>query len=149
MSASILYRGVLLTSTQSNARPVTAYILSLIGGLIILLSGILASISYIAGNASLGWFGGMMGGVTSWQGMMGTFGLPYSYMIAFSLISLVSGAIVTIGALMLNSRPMDHTAWGTVILAFSVISFVGMGGFIIGAILGLAGGAYALSWRPR
>ncbi len=139
-----------MTSTQSNAKPVTAYILSLIGGLIILLGGTLASIAYIAGNSSLGWFGGMWGGMTSgWHGMMGTFGLPYSYMVAFSLIALISGVIVTIGAFMLNSRPMEHNAWGTIIVAFSVISFVGMGGFIIGAILGLAGGAYALSWRPR
>lgn len=135
-----------MTSTQSTARPVTAFILSLIGGLIILLGGILASISYIAGNTSFGWFGGMMG---NWHGIMGTFGLPYSYLIAFSIIGLISGIIVTIGAFMLNSRPMEHNAWGTIIIAFSVISFVSMGGFIIGAILGLAGGAYALSWRPR
>jgi hypothetical protein len=70
-------------------------------------------------------------------------------MVAFSLIGVVSGTIVTIGAVMLNARPAEHTAWGAIILVFSIISFLSMGGFFIGAILGLAGGAFALSWRPR
>ena len=35
-----------------------------------------------------------------------------------------------------------------VVLVFSIISFVGMGGFVLGALLGIAGGALALSWRP-
>ena len=137
-----------MSGTETNSRPVTAFILSLIGGLIILLGGILASISYLAGN-SAGWFGGMWGGMMGWHGSTLSFGLPYSYMAAFSLIGVVSGVVLTIGAVMLNSHPADHTAWGAIILVFSVISFVSMGGFFIGAILGLAGGAFALSWRPR
>jgi hypothetical protein len=39
--------------------------------------------------------------------------------------------------------------WGTVIIIFSAISFVGMGGFFIGALLGIIGGAFAISYRPR
>jgi hypothetical protein len=34
-----------------------------------------------------------------------------------------------------------------VILVFSTISFVSMGGFFVGAILGIIGGAFAISWR--
>ena len=63
-------------------------------------------------------------------------------------IGLISGVIVVICAIMLGSRPVEHTTWGTLILVFSIISFFGMGGFFIGAILGIAGGALALSWRP-
>jgi Family of unknown function (DUF6114) len=48
---------------------------------------------------------------------------------------------------MLNARPADHFTWGFIVLAFSVISFVGMGGYFIGAILGIAGGALALSYE--
>jgi predicted benzoate:H+ symporter BenE len=37
--------------------------------------------------------------------------------------------------------------WAIVIIVFSAISFVGMGGFFIGAILGIIGGAFDLSIR--
>lgn len=66
-----------------------------------------------------------------------------------SFIGVVSGVVVTIGAAMLNSHPADHTTWGAIVLVFSIISFVSMGGFFIGATLGLAAGAFALSWRQR
>lgn len=86
-----------------------------------------------------------MGG---YGGMMGGFGIPLGFMSGLSLLGLVSGIFVIIGALMLNTRPMEHTTWGTIILIFSIISLLGMGGFFIGAILGIIGGALALSWRP-
>jgi hypothetical protein len=134
---------------ETKARPVTAFILSFIGGLIILVGSVVSSLWYLAGSP-YGWFGGMWGGMMGmWHGSMGSFGLPYGYMVAFSLIGVVSGIIVTICAVMLNTRPEEHTAWGAIILVFSIISFLSMGGFFIGAILGLAGGAFALSWRPR
>lgn len=37
---------------------------------------------------------------------------------------------------------------GTIILVFSVISLLVMGGLLIGAILGIIGGALALSFKP-
>lgn len=79
---------------------------------------------------------------------MGGFGVPIGFMSGLSLLGLVSGILVIIGALMLNTRPAEHGTWGTIILIFSVISLLGMGGFFIGAILGIVGGALALSWRP-
>lgn len=93
----------------------------------------------------MGGYGGMMGG---YGGMMGGFGVPLGFMSGLSLLGLVSGILVIIGALMLNTRPAEHTTWGTIILIFSIISLLGMGGFFIGAILGIIGGALALSWRP-
>ena len=132
---------------ETHKRPVTSFILSLIGGLIILIDGILVSIYYLSGGVFYGGFwDGMMGG---WHGMMGGFGLSHGYMAGFSLVGLVCGIIVVIGAVMLNIQPADHTSWGIVILVFSTVSFVGMGGFFIGAILGIIGGAFAISWRPR
>lgn len=79
---------------------------------------------------------------------MGSFGIPFGFMMGLSLVGFVSGILVTIGAAMLNVHPTEHTAWGTVILVFSIISFLGMGGLFIGATLGTIGGAFALSWRP-
>jgi hypothetical protein len=135
---------------ETHERPITSFILSLIGGVLIFLGGTLGSVWFIFGSGSLGGFGHMMSGVMDrWHDMMGGFGFPYGFMTGFSFVGLVSGIIVIIGAVMLNTRPTEHTSWGTVILIFSVISFLSMGGFFIGAILGIIGGAFAISWRPR
>ena len=85
-------------------------------------------------------------------GMMsgyGFYGYGSGWMTGFSLIALVFGIIVVIGAMMLNARPAENITWGIIVLIFSVASFIGMGGYFIGAILGLAGGAIALSYRQR
>ena len=131
---------------SSPGRPVTAFILSLIGGVLMLANGAMMVMFWGTGY---GWmmrgFGGMMGG---YQGMMGSLGVPFGFMQGLMLVGLTSGIIVIVGAVMLDARPMEHFAWGAIILVFSVISFVGMGGFIVGAILGIIGGAFAISWRP-
>jgi len=134
---------------SSQGTPITAFILSLIGGVLIFIGGVVSSMWFMSGGYNsggmMGGFGGMMGG---YQGMMGNWGVPFGFMGGLSLIGLVAGTLVIIGALMLNARPAEHTAWGVVILVFSIVSFLGMGGFFIGALLGIAGGALALSWRP-
>ncbi len=86
----------------------------------------------------------MMGG---YHGMMGHLVVPFSFMGGLSLIGVVSGILVIIGAVMLDVRPADHKAWGIVILVFSISSFLGLGGFVIGAALGILGGALALSGK--
>jgi hypothetical protein len=97
-----------------------------------------------------GWMGfGMMGGYMDMgMSMMGSIGIPFGFMTGLSLVGVVSGILVIIGAVMLSLRPAEHEAWGIVILTFSVISSLGMGGFLIGAILGVIGGAFALSLKP-
>jgi hypothetical protein len=131
---------------MSQERPATAFLLSLIGGIIILLAGIISSIWFLYGSAVMGDFGdmwfGMMGGYHS---MMGSFGFPLGYMAGFSLLGLVAGIIVTTSAVMLSVRPQERSAWSILILVFSAISFLNMGGFFIGGILGLVGGAFAVS----
>jgi len=132
-----------------QGKPETAFILSLIGGILMLVGGLISSFWFMSGGLGLGGmmggFGGMMGG---YQSMMGSFGVSFGLMAGLSLIGLISGILVIVGALMLNARPTEHTAWGMIILVFSIISLVGIGGFFIGAILGIVGGAFALSWRP-
>jgi hypothetical protein len=86
--------------------------------------------------------GGMMRG-------FGFSGYGYGWMIGLSIVSLVCGVLVLVGALMLKAHPAEHYTWGIIILAFSVASFLGMGGYFIGAILGIAGGAIALSYREK
>lgn len=86
-----------------------------------------------------------MGG---YQGTINSYGAPFGLMNGLLLIGLFSGLVVTIAAVLLSSRPAGHVKWGTLILVFSLIGFVGMDGFFIGAVLGVVGGMLALSWRP-
>jgi len=60
---------------------------------------------------------------------------------------VICGVIVLMGAIMLRAQPHQHMIWAIVIIVFSAVSFVGMGGFFIGAILGIIGGAFDLSIR--
>lgn len=130
---------------SSGERPDIAVILSLIGGILILLGGAAMSMFTLGIFGMMGGFGGMMGG---YAGMMGSFGFPFGFMGGLSLVGLVSGVFVIVGAVMLSSRPAEHQAWGTIVLIFSAISLLGMGGFLVGAILGIIGGAFALGSKP-
>jgi len=50
---------------------------------------------------------------------------------------------------MVYSRPFEKDLWGAVIIAFSILGiFGGMGGFMIGLLLGIVGGALTLTWNP-
>jgi CDP-diglyceride synthetase len=124
----------------------TAFVLSLIGGIVIVAGSAIAAFLSTFGSPYGTYYG--MG-----PGMMGGFGYMYGYglgwMLGLSLIALVSGIVVLVGAVMLNSRPEEHVTWGIIVLVFSLVSFVGMGGYFIGAILGTAGGAIALSYRAQ
>jgi hypothetical protein len=144
---------------STHQTPVTAFALSLTAGILMLVSGIIGYLWLTGTGINYGFdgmmngYGGMMGGfngmMNGYQNMMSGLGVHSSYMTGFSIIGLTAGILVLIGAIMLNTRPAEHTAWGALILAFSVISFLGMGGFWIGALIGIAGGALALAWRPR
>ena len=64
------------------------------------------------------------------------------------LFGLVSGAIVLASAVLLLAVPNQRTTWGVLILVFSALSFLGAGGFVVGAILGIVGGILTLRWSP-
>ncbi len=105
----------------------------------------LMMLTYYGGDyGMMNGFGGMMGG---YAGMMGNFGIT-SAMTGFMLIGLISGLLVIISAIMLSNNPSRHLTWATLILVFSIISLFGMGGFFVGALLGIIGGAFGLAWRP-
>src|SRR3989304_2832251 len=107
-------------------RPTLSFILSLVGGVFVFVGSAISIVWYMVGSAPFGSFCGMMDG---WHGMMGTYGLSNNYMSAFSFIGFVCGIIVIIGAFMLNTRPLEHTTWGTFLLIFSVVSLISMGGW--------------------
>ena len=133
----------------ANQGSIPSFILSLIGGLIVLLYSLFSLVTFgLYGpywNGIGGWMGGMMGG---FHDFMGIYGGSYEFFAVLTIIGLVCGILIVACAAMLRARPQEHGMWGTVIIVFSAISFVGMGGFFIGAVLGIVGGALAIIYRP-
>lgn len=113
-----------------------ALALSLASGIILLLMSIIAwaFLPYFPWRLCWGMMC-VMGWL--WPGLHGFFWF-------YTTINIVSGIIILFGAVMLHSRPEAGSRMGTVILAASVVSLVGMGGFIVGAVLGILGGILAI-----
>lgn len=108
-------------------KPTTAFVLSLLAGIFILLGGL--------AFAALG-------------GFFGTF-FPVAG-IVFVTIGLAAGVIVLLGAIMMYVEPRQHVAWGIIVLVLSIVSlFTSLGGFLVGMILGIVGGALAIAWHPE
>ncbi|MCL4344679.1 MAG: hypothetical protein JRN26_05455 [Nitrososphaerota archaeon] len=123
-----------------NEFPKTAYTVSIIAGALMVASSIIVMIASLAFALTqpTGYYYGPM--------MFGRYGGPFFMFGMMSIFGLVSGIIVIVSALMLR-KSTDYTVWGILIIVFSIFSFFGMGGFVIGAVLGIVGGALALSWK--
>jgi hypothetical protein len=67
---------------------------------------------------------------------------------ALSVFGLVCGIIVLSSAIMLRFMPSQRQTWGILMLVFSILSFFGFGGFIVGAVLGIVGAIMILRWKP-
>lgn len=105
-------------------KPTTAFILSLIGGIFILIGGL-----------ALGALGSFIAIFTFGAGLV-------------LWIFAVFGIIIIIGAVMLNNNPGLAKTWGIVILILGVISLIGVV-TALGGILSIIGGALAIAWKPR
>lgn len=113
--------------------PRTAYLLSLIGGILILVFSVIYALIILA--------------IASFFAAVG-FGLGVGVAIGLAVVAILFGLVVLYFALRLKSNPQNAKTYGILILVFSVISFIGGGGFYIGAILALVGGILAIIWRP-
>ena len=134
-----------MTQNTATGYPATASIISLIGGIIITLGGVLfvAVSAFVLPSLSYSNLvtphnlpaSAVPGLVSGFVGMIGIFGL-------------VSGAIVLVSSVMLLTGRGQRRTWSVLVLVFSVLSLFGLGGFLIGAVLGIVGGALALQWKP-
>lgn len=120
-------------------KPSTAFMISLVGGILILLGSMAMALMVNMGV----WWMGISGGRFM---MMGSFSLTSGIMYALIAFGAICGVAILIASFMLNARPRETATWGAVILIFSILSFMGMGGFFLGAVLGIVGGALALGW---
>jgi uncharacterized membrane protein YvlD (DUF360 family) len=101
------------------------YILSMIGGVLVLIEGIIIA----AAGPLIMVIGGDFG--------LGT--------LVFGIFVVILGAIIIWLAYALRQRPAQHVAYGAGIIIVSVIALVfAGGGFVIGSLLGIIGGAWAI-----
>ncbi len=118
-------------------KPTAAFVLSLIGGVFILLSGLAAALIFGFIGAGVAMVPGMapLGGAIALMGFLG----------------LIFGILVIVGAVMINSGVQNKVKTGSiVVLVFSILSlFTVGGGFLIGFILGLIGSILGLTWKPE
>jgi len=114
-----------------SEKPTAAFVLSLIGGLIILLVAIVIM-------AVMSAIGGMLIGV----------GADPNVALIYGAVGVIFALIVIVGAVMLFVKPQQHVAWGVIVLLFSLFSIISTGGLFIGLILGLVGGILGIVWKP-
>lgn len=119
-----------------SEKPTRPFILSLIAGILILSNSALL-------GAAVTWFPWV---IPTLPGSAGNTTIPFASLTAFGL---VCGALVLVGAIMLHIKPENKKAWCIVIVVFSIPSVVTGGGFVIGFLLGIIGGALALSQKPK
>jgi hypothetical protein len=125
-----------------------AFIVSLIGGIIIFVISVLNTIWFSSGGGSFGGYGNAMGGaMDGYHNFMGANAASPSFLAGLSLVAVICSVVVIIGAIMLRVQPHQHVPWAILIVVFSAVSFIGMGGYFIGAILGIIGGAFELTVR--
>lgn len=112
---------------MTTDRPATAFAVSILGGIFVLLAGILVGVVGFVVTAPFGGFG-----------------------ISLGIAGVVWGIVIIIAAIMMFERPDEHTLWGIIAIVFSILSWIGaFGGFFIGFLLGLTGGILAIVWTPE
>jgi len=121
---------------SQSEKPTKAFTLSLIAGILIVCNA-------VAVGVAATWFPWIF---PTLPGSADNAAVPFANITA---IGLICGALVLWGAIMLHLKPVNKKEWGIIVMVFSIPSVVTGGGFIIGFILGIIGGARALKWKPE
>jgi hypothetical protein len=121
---------------NQSEQPRKAFLLSLVAGILIVTNSTLL-------GAAATWFPGVI------PTLPGSSGNDTMVLYRLTAIGLICGVLVLLGAILLRVKPANNKAWGIMILVFSIPSVITGGGFIIGFILGIIGGAFALSRKPK
>lgn len=66
------------------------------------------------------------------------------FQIRYTVAGISTGVAVIMTSYMLRVAPHESKRWGIMIIVLSAMSILGMGGFIIGMALGIAGGVLAV-----
>jgi hypothetical protein len=115
--------------------PTTAMVLSLIGGVFILLGGLAEA--WVGANLSAFSFASRLAGIAGAE------------LVAIGALGIVVGLVIVVLAVFLHSHPQMHLVLGVLILVLSFVSLLSFfGGFVAGFLLALIGGVLAISWKP-
>ena len=115
-------------------KPTAAAVLSIVGGVFILLFGIVVLVLASILGALLGGLGAPVD--------------PTAILVAYALPAIIIGIVViALGALMLM-KPTSARVLGVVVLVLSIVSFFFGGGFFLGGILALIGGILGIVFKP-
>lgn len=121
-----------MASPGVKSYPSAAFILTLIGGILIFLSGLVTAATYaILGSLAISILPGL--------GVL---------LIGLAVVALLFGIIIMVGGLRMRSDPGSARTWGIIVIVLSLLSLIGGGGFFLGLILGLVGGILAIVWHP-
>jgi len=114
---------------ETQEKPTAAFVLSLVGGILIVIGSLLEGIIGALLEVSFPGFG------VIWAILAG--------------LGIMCAVLVLVGAAMLYVNPKRNVPWGVIIIVFSVLSlFFALGGLIVGMILGIIGGALGVAWKP-
>ena len=119
-----------------NERPSRPFTLSLTAGILIVCNAVAVG---VAGT----WFPWIFPVI---PGSDNNASVPF---VSIAVIGLICGILVLFGAIMLHTKFENRKAWGIVIIVFSIPSVITGGGFIVGFILGIIGGAQVIRWKPN
>jgi hypothetical protein len=128
-----------MTKMPPQSYPKIAFTIALVGGVIILLSGLL-----LAGASSLILYWMPHANVTPSMKQVA----DAKVAAAGSATGIISGIIVIASAAMLRRRPSKRETWGIRILFFSVLSILCIVGIPVGSFIGIAAGIMILRWKP-
>jgi hypothetical protein len=129
---------------SNTKKPTVPFALSIIAGILTVVGGL--TMAYVRL-----WRFDFMGRAIRGYGYAFAAGPRYffPFMSFAGVLGIVFGLIVIASAIMLNRRPTQHATWGILILIFSILGiFGGLGGYLVGLILGIVGGALAIAWKP-
>jgi len=120
---------------SQNKKPTKAFLLSLIAGILIISNTTLLGIA-------TRWFPGI---IPTIPGSANDTTVLYR----LTVIGLILGVLILLGAMLMHIKPGKKKAWGILVIVFSIPSVITGGGFIIGFILGILGGALTLSRKTE
>ena len=140
-------------SHTTDDRPVLACVFTLLGGLLMLVSGPGMFAMMRRGMYSWGNPGGHMAG--RWMNSHGFFcnlmpGYASGYMPGhlWAWLALLTGGWVLVASLVMLARPDSYAGWGiTVIVSATVALLMGVGG-LLGVALAIMGGILAITYKP-
>lgn len=119
---------------QVQDKPTAAYILSIVGGILWMVASVFFLIYGI-------WISTLFASISSTStAYTGFFGWTWTIMLGIGIWMLTSAILVIVFAAKLNQKPMAHSKWGALILAFSIIGGINL--------LALIGGILAITYNP-